>query len=144
MIRPLSSLPFDTSLDGCFSSYETLPNLPHRDYALYLLRRCAYIVSPIMARHGWTVTLLFELSPASSCHGIRYFRTTYRRNRFGHITSKKVVPMNISLRLRDSRDPSLFKPTYDLVRTLLHELAHLEFGKHCVGFYNFNAVLLKE
>jgi hypothetical protein len=144
MIRPLSSLPPHPNLDGAFSSYETLPDLPYRAHALQLLRRCAYIVRPIMQRHGWAVPLLSELPSSSSCHGISYFKTTYTRNRFGCKTSKVVVPVCISLRLRDRHDPTAFVRTYDLVRTLLHELAHYRFSNHFVSFYTFNKVLLRE
>jgi hypothetical protein len=139
MIHTLSHLALQPGLDGHFESYETL-QLPYPRLALHFLRRFAYIVGPIMARRGWTVPLLSELPPSSSCYGICHTRTYYTRNRFG-ITSKARVPLRIELRLRTRTG---FAHPYCVVRTLLHELAHLEYGHHFVGFYRFNQVLLDE
>lgn len=96
-----------------------------------------------MRRHGWTVPMLHELSPYSSCHGICLTRKRYNTNRFG-MTTTEIMPLNIELRLRDDRDPRRFIHTNDLISTMLHELAHFAHGRHFMGFYKFNAVLLRE
>jgi hypothetical protein len=143
MILPLSHLPPHPRFDGHFTSYETL-DLPHWRVALQFLRRVAYIVGPIMARRGWTVPLLSELPASSSCYGICHTKaiiTHYGRFR---IPEKTIVPVRIELRLRTCDSPTRFAHPYSVVRTLLHELAHLEYGHHLVGFYRFNKLLLDE
>lgn len=143
MFHRLDHLPPQRGLDSSFYSYTTLDGLPHRSYALYLLRRCAYIVGPIMRRHGWTVPMLHELSQYSSCHGKSLTQKQYGIDRYGKTTTE-IIPLNIQLRLRDDRDPRRFVHMNDLVRTMLHELAHFAHARHFVGFYKLNAALLNE
>jgi hypothetical protein len=143
MYHRLDHLELESGLDGSFACYTTLDRLPNQAYALYLLRRCAYIIGPIMRRHGWTVPKLHELSPYSSCHGKCLTKTRHTTNRLG-ITTTKTIPLNIELRLRDDRDTNHFIHMHSLIRTMLHELAHLVYRRHFVAFYKFNAVLLSE
>jgi hypothetical protein len=143
MLHYLEHAPPQTGLDGAFACYETLDALPHQSHALTLLRRCSYIVGPVMRRHGWAVPILSELGPSSSCYGKSHIKYKYTRNRHGN-TSTTIVPMKVELRLRDHRDPSRFVHTYSLIRTMLHELAHFEYRNHFFEFYKFNAVLLSE
>jgi hypothetical protein len=143
MFHRLDHLALESGLDGSFACYTTLDRLPNQSHALYLLRRCAYIIDPIMRRHGWNVPNLHELSPYSSCHGKCLTKTRYTTNRFG-ITRSKTIPLNIELRLRDDGDTNKFIHMQSLIRTMLHELAHFVYRRHFVAFYKFNAVLLGE
>ncbi|KAF1831731.1 hypothetical protein BDW02DRAFT_504534 [Decorospora gaudefroyi] len=143
MLHKLTHLQPKPGLDGSFSSYHTRSRYPQESQALHLLRRCAYIVSPLMRRYGWTIPFLSELSPSSSCHGKNYIVKEYTRNRFGLSTSTN-VSLKIELCLRDVDNPTRFLPTHCLIQTLLHELAHLRHGAHFFAFYGFNAMLLDE
>lgn len=62
MYYTIPELPSREGFDGSFRAYDTLSDLPGEQTALSLLRRAAYIVGPIMHRHGWTIPLLLELS----------------------------------------------------------------------------------
>jgi hypothetical protein len=53
--------PSRRDLDGRFVAYETVDGLSHASFVLAHLRRCAYIVVPIMRRHGWKFLVLAEL-----------------------------------------------------------------------------------
>jgi hypothetical protein len=142
MFHELDELAPQRGQDGYFSRYTTLDGLPHQAYALYLLRRCAYIAAPIMRRHNWTVPMLNELSPDSDCNGKTHTakRVTTRRS---HKTIE-TIPLDIELRLRDDYDLSQFIPMHHLMRTMLHELTHLVYRRHFLGFYTFNQELLNE
>ncbi|CAN9262910.1 unnamed protein product [Alternaria alternata] len=142
MYHHLSQLSYQRGLDGYFPCYTTLDHLPQQAYALYLLRRCAYIIAPIMRRHSWSVPMLHELSPYSSCHG--KCQTVERTTRHGSRKTTQTMPLNIELRLREDDDPSCFIAIHHLTRTMLHELSHLVYKRHFVGFYRFNAQLLSE
>ena len=96
-----------------------------------------------MRRHGWTVPMLHELSQYSSCHGKSLTQKQYGIDRYGKTTTE-IIPLNIQLRLRDDHDPRRFVHTNDLIKTMLHELAHFAHGRHFLGFYKFNAALLSE
>jgi hypothetical protein len=94
MILPLSHLPPHPRFDGHFTSYETL-ELPHSLVAFQFLRRVAYIVSPIMARRGWTVPLLSELPASSSCYGVCHTKTIITHYGRFRIPEKTKVPARI-------------------------------------------------
>ncbi|RAR09831.1 wlm-domain-containing protein [Stemphylium lycopersici] len=143
MHHKISALPPIPGLDGHISTYYTLDHYPNAGYALHRLREVAYIIAPIVARHAWHIPILRELSPYSSCLGKNQLKRLRTTNRFG-VTTTEVVPVHIELRLRDHRDPAAFIPMRSLLRTMLHELAHFEYGRHFPGFYRFNRVLLEE
>lgn len=49
--------------DALFDVYEHLKELPREAEALFLLRRAASLVKPIMRKRGWTVRTLAEFLP---------------------------------------------------------------------------------
>lgn len=61
--------------DGEFGAYQTIDGLSQQLSALDLLRRCAYIVGPIMRRRGWIAPVMSELHPDDECLGKSLFKT---------------------------------------------------------------------
>jgi hypothetical protein len=140
------NLPAEHGYDGYFESYQTLRHLPCEDMALAVLRRCAYIVAPIMRRHGWSVPLLNELSMSSTDLGsMAAVRMTKQVKSMG--LSRKVktaVCLHINVRLRHHEVPDMFLAIQVVVQTMLHELAHLHHKHHNLGFFWHNLRLLRE
>jgi hypothetical protein len=140
------NLPAQHGYDGYFESYQTLRHLPCEDMALAVLRRCAYIVAPLMRRHGWSVPLLNELFMGSPDLGsMAAVRMTKQVKSMG--LSKKVknpMCLHINVRLRHHEVPDRFVAIQVVVQTLLHELAHLNHEHHNLGFFWRNLRLLRE
>jgi hypothetical protein len=143
MFHELSDLRPTSGLDGRFASYETLDTFPHRREALRLLRRCAYIVKHIMRRHNWKCPVLMELPPSSDCYGKCLVSKVHTTDRHG-VKSIVRAPEEVMLLLRDPHKPHKFFAMDDLIRTMLHELAHFMHDDHFLGFYRFNITLLQE
>ncbi|EDU41108.1 WLM domain containing protein [Pyrenophora tritici-repentis] len=128
---------------GAFDSYGTLVGMSNEKKALELLRRAAFICTPIMRHHGWELPALYELCACSHCWGITHFLDHQPMNSRGlPIQSRKHA--YILLRVRCARDANVFLPMDNIVQTLLHEMAHLEFRWHFDGFYRMNAQLHEE
>ncbi|CAA9956684.1 WLM domain containing protein [Pyrenophora teres f. maculata] len=140
----LDILPPQVGLDGgAFDSYGTLVGMPNEKKALELLRRAAFICMPIMRHHGWELPALYELCACSNCWGITHFLDHQPINSRGRpIQSRKHA--FFLLRVRSVRDPYVFLSMDNIVQTLLHEMAHLEFRWHFDGFYRVNAQLHDE
>jgi DNA-dependent metalloprotease WSS1 len=49
--------------DAHFDAYEHLKELPRESEALFLLRKAASLVKPIMRKRGWKVRTLAEFLP---------------------------------------------------------------------------------
>ncbi|KAF2844776.1 hypothetical protein T440DRAFT_547106 [Plenodomus tracheiphilus IPT5] len=129
-------------MDGEFGMYKTIHGFPLEPKALSRLRRCAFIVAPIMRRHGWQMPILAELHPSDSCLGKSYFiRRTYHGKFRNEVT---LIPREMRLRLRRPYDPATLISMKELIRTVLHELAHFSHRSHFFSFYRFNATLLAE
>jgi hypothetical protein len=140
------NLPAQHGYDGYFESHQTLRHLPCEDTALAVLRRCAYIVAPVMRRHGWSVPLLNELPMDSPDLGsMATVRLTKQVKSMG--LSRKVKDagsLHINVRLRHHEVPDMFVAIKVVVQTLLHELAHLNHTHHNLGFFWRNLRLLRE
>lgn len=122
--------------------YITLGGFPLEDKALERLRRCAFIVAPIMRRHGWQMPILSELIPSDSCLGKSFFT---RRTLYGRLRNQvSMMPREMHLRLRHPKYPAAILPIKQIMRTVLHELAHFAHRSHFWSFYRFNAMLLAE
>ncbi|KAH7093375.1 WLM domain-containing protein [Paraphoma chrysanthemicola] len=137
-------------LDGQFLCYEVQDDLCDPEYVLIMLRRAAYIVGPIMERHGWTIPLLAELPQSDTNLGTAIVSNRVEVTRsdtlFPLETRKMVSSCNkISLRVRSFHAVDKYLRVEHIVQTLLHELAHISrTPKHGLGFYWRNAQLLKE
>jgi rubrerythrin len=105
-------------------SYSHLPNMPRPQHALYLLRKVANLVKPIMLQRSFRVGSLVEMYPAQeNLYGLNYDKGA-----------------SVHLRLRMAGDPHTFLQEEVIVNTMLHELTHNVFGPHDEKFYG----LLKE
>ena len=139
----------ESGLDGCFRSYQTIDGISHEPQVLRVLRRCAYLVGPIMRRRNLIVPLLAELPLDSLNAGtmVARLRTVYstRKDRHAKTTAKTTsVCMAINLRVRHPDRPHKFLPMKYIVQTLLHELAHVGHPHHNLRFWRCNARLLEE
>jgi hypothetical protein len=123
-------------LDGEFEGYQTLDGLPLENYALTLLRRCAYLVGPIMRRHGWAAPLLSEIYLDKHPNLAGYHKSW--------LSPTKRIPMEIALRLREPENMHKFIPIDEIMQIMLHELTHFENVDHDLSFYTSNARLLAE
>ena len=142
MLHHLTDIPLSSALDGEFETYETLSHLPRQHTALRTLRRCAFVVGPVMRRRGWSIPILGELPPNDACLGKSYFERKITKS--GKVSTKTCAPQKIRLRLRYPDDAGVFVPIGEVMRTMLHELTHLQYRGHFLGFYGFNAQLLLE
>ncbi|CCX06849.1 WLM domain-containing protein [Pyronema domesticum] len=93
--------------------------LPRPQHALFLLRRVASIVKPIMVAHGYKIITFAEMFPKEAgLLGLNYNKG-----------------VKLCIRLRPQYDPSKFLPEEDLIATMLHELTHNVYGPHDEKFY---------
>jgi hypothetical protein len=127
-------------MDGCFASYSTLRDMPDQDKALHILRRCAYIVGPIMRRQGWWVPSLNELPVPY--HRLGEMHPAMKPAGFLGRTNKSCL--RIGVKVRSDATPDGFMDMYEVVQTMLHELAHMYQHGHGLGFYMRNFQLLIE
>ncbi|KAI5841801.1 WLM domain-containing protein [Morchella snyderi] len=117
-----------------FANLRTLQHLPHHETSLKFLERLRDDpgVKHVMRKHKYSVGLLLEMEPAGN--------TTHEGKTLGLNRNKGEV---IEVRLRTDwydgwRD-------YKTVRkTLMHELAHIEFSEHDRDFWNLTNLLEKE
>lgn len=91
--------------DALIGQYTHENHRPRADTALLTLRKIASMVKPIMRQRGWRVGTLSEFYPEEkNLLGLNYDHG-----------------QRICLRLRYSRDQSLFLPFEQVVDTMLHE-----------------------
>jgi hypothetical protein len=132
-------------MDGSFGSYSVLSGLPRQDKALRFLRRCAYIVGPIMRRRGYFVAELKELPADGSLLGC--MESGPREVRFMDQLTRGTTVRSCAimhLKVRDDETRNGFMYMAEVVQTMLHELAHMYHGSHGVRFYMRNVQLLVE
>jgi hypothetical protein len=121
------TLPSESGLDGHFANYKTIDGLPNEQAVLQLLRRCAYIVAPIMRRHDWVIPTLTELpsdSPNLGSMSAAHL-TYYTTGRPWKRSNSNVAFLNIDLQVRHHEQPHMCNRMEVLVQTLLHQLAHI-------------------
>ncbi|WFC96468.1 hypothetical protein MBRA1_003125 [Malassezia brasiliensis] len=112
---------------GAIHTYVALQHA-HSERALALLRDVGAAVQGLMRRHHWHLPVLAEMYPRSA-----------------HLLGLNVNRgAKICLRLRDAARPDAFLERAEIVRTMLHELAHNVRGPHDTQFYTTLAQLTDE
>ncbi|KAJ6008944.1 hypothetical protein N7499_001009 [Penicillium canescens] len=106
-------------LDPLISEYRHEKKRPRESEALFILRKVASLVKPIMRQRAWRVGALCEFYPQ-------------QRNLLGlNVNSGQ----KICLRLRYPSDHRQFLPIEEVVDTMLHELCHNVIGPHNQQFH---------
>ncbi|KAJ5132948.1 hypothetical protein N7448_007106 [Penicillium atrosanguineum] len=106
-------------MDALISEYRHEKKRPRESEALFMLRKVASIVKPIMRQRSWRVGALCEFYPK-------------QRNLLGlNVNSGQ----KICLRLRYASDQKQFLPFEQIVDTMLHELCHIVRGPHDRQFH---------
>lgn len=106
-------------LDSLIGEYRHEKKRPRESEALFLLRKVASVVKPIMRQRAWRVGALCEFYPRQS-------------NLLGlNVNSGQ----KICLRLRYPSDQKQFLPFEQVVDTMLHELCHIAHGPHHREFH---------
>ncbi|KAJ5761098.1 hypothetical protein N7520_008254 [Penicillium odoratum] len=106
-------------LDPLISEYRHEKSRPRESEALFMLRKVASIVKPIMRQRSWRVGALCEFYP-----------------RQGNLLGLNVNGgQKICLRLRYASDQKQFLPFEQIVDTMLHELSHIVHGPHNRDFH---------
>ncbi|OOQ91662.1 zinc metallopeptidase [Penicillium brasilianum] len=106
-------------LDALISEYRHEKKRPREEEALFILRKVASLVKPIMRQRAWRVGALCEFYP----------------------TQKNLLGLNVNhgqkicLRLRYASDQRQFLPIEQVVDTMLHELCHIVHGPHDRQFH---------
>ncbi|KAJ5493370.1 hypothetical protein N7539_002116 [Penicillium diatomitis] len=106
-------------LDPLISEYRHEKKRPRESEALFILRKVASLVKPIMRQRSWRVGALCEFYPS-------------QRNLLGLNVNHG---QKICLRLRYSSDQRQFLPIEQVVDTMLHELCHIVHGPHDRKFH---------
>ncbi|WFD45229.1 hypothetical protein MPSI1_003907 [Malassezia psittaci] len=112
---------------GVIEKYIALQR-PHSDTAINMLREIGAKVKVLMQRYGWKLPVLAEMYPRSA-------------NLLGLNINQGA---KICLRLRRANQADLFLEREEVIRTMLHELAHNVRGPHDVQFYETLATLTNE
>ncbi|PWW78779.1 WLM-domain-containing protein [Tuber magnatum] len=105
--------------DQTIGTYVHIPGKPREQHALYMLRRIASLVKPIMSQGGYRVGCLAEFYPAQ----------------------KSLLGLNVNsgekvcIRLRQPYDDNVFLDVEGCVYTMLHEMTHNLHGPHNDTFY---------
>ncbi|KAI2793275.1 hypothetical protein POX_b03328 [Penicillium oxalicum] len=106
-------------LDPLISEYRHEKKRPRESEALFILRKVASLVKPIMRQRSWRVGALCEFYPT-------------QRNLLGLNVNHG---QKICLRLRYPSDQRQFLPIEQVVDTMLHELCHIVHGPHDRKFH---------
>ncbi|KAJ1965473.1 hypothetical protein GGI12_000745 [Dipsacomyces acuminosporus] len=127
--QKIGTLGSDPDSEYTFHGFETLPNLPHRDKAMGILRKLAKDegVRQIMKKRQYSVGILRELHP-------------FERTILGYNRNKGQV---IALRLRTD-DLDGFRDYLNIRQVLMHELAHMIWSEHDESFHKLNREHCKE
>ncbi|CEL99408.1 unnamed protein product [Vitrella brassicaformis CCMP3155] len=102
-----------------------LHHLPDHQKARELLQRAADQVQPLMIKRGWRVPLLRESISGAWGYNYNYGATIW-------------------IRLRHSATSGITRPYRSVLRTLLHELAHIRYMDHSKAFYAVQQELSSE
>ncbi|KAJ5103911.1 hypothetical protein N7532_004440 [Penicillium argentinense] len=106
-------------LDALIGEYRHEKKRPRESEALFMLRKVASVVKPIMRQRAWRVGAICEFYPRQS-------------NLLGlNVNSGQ----KICLRLRYASDQKQFLPFEQVVDTMLHELCHIVHGPHHREFH---------
>ncbi|KAJ5724487.1 hypothetical protein N7493_006215 [Penicillium malachiteum] len=106
-------------LDALIGEYRHEKKRPRESEALFILRKVASIVKPIMRQRAWRVGALCEFYPKQ-----------------GNLLGINVNGgQKICLRLRYASDQRQFLPIEQVVDTMLHELCHIVHGPHNRDFH---------
>lgn len=146
--QPKLAAGYDSSIEQIFPLVEVCDGFDNRRVAAALLLRYAYIVCPLMQRRGWAVPVLREINPITHPNILGSNVTTMAP--YGAIypgvkmVKKGEVPEELRLRVRGFNDVQHFLPMNSIVQTMIHELAHYQYGAHSLRFYVYNANLLYE
>ncbi|KAJ5916160.1 Zinc finger RanBP2-type [Penicillium tannophilum] len=106
-------------LDPLISEYRHEKKRPREAEALFILRKVASMVKPIMRQRAWRVGALCEFYPS-------------QRNLLGLNVNHG---QKICLRLRYASDQKQFLPIEQITDTMLHELSHIVHGPHNRDFH---------
>ncbi|KAJ5644569.1 Zinc finger RanBP2-type [Penicillium longicatenatum] len=106
-------------LDPLISEYRHEKKRPREAEALFILRKVASMVKPIMRQRAWRVGALCEFYPSQS-------------NLLGLNVNHG---QKICLRLRYGSDQKQFLPIEQITDTMLHELSHIVHGPHNRDFH---------
>ncbi|RPB00842.1 WLM-domain-containing protein [Choiromyces venosus 120613-1] len=125
--------------DQVVGTYVHIPGKPREQHALYMLRRIASLVKPIMSKGGYKVGCLAEFYPGQrDLLGVFSFLA---REVERWIADYEMVGLNVNsgekvcIRLRQPYDESVFLNIDDCVFTMLHEITHNLHGPHNDTFY---------
>ncbi|KAI5307399.1 hypothetical protein KEM56_002406 [Ascosphaera pollenicola] len=105
--------------DALVAEYQHDKSKPREAEALFMLRKIASLVKPIMRNRGWKIHRLCE------------FHTP---NLLG-LNQRYGSNIKIFLRLRHNGDSVQFLPLDQITDTMLHELAHIVVGPHNAQFH---------
>ncbi|RKF64742.1 putative dna damage response protein wss1 [Erysiphe neolycopersici] len=105
--------------DILISRYAHLDKLPREKEAIFMLKKIASLVKPIMRARLWRVGTLTEFYPEQhNLLGLNYGQGN-----------------KICLRLRYAGDQNQFLPIENVTDTMLHELCHIVHGPHDEKFH---------
>ncbi|POS84154.1 hypothetical protein EPUL_004419 [Erysiphe pulchra] len=105
--------------DPLFLRYAHLDKLPREKEAIFMLKKVASLVKPIMRARSWRVGTLTEFYPEQhNLLGLNYSQGD-----------------KICLRLRCAGNQNQFLPIENVIDTMLHELCHIVHGPHDEKFH---------
>lgn len=117
----------DSDIFKCCQSVKTLGWESDAAASSLLNRACAH-VAPIMARRKWSVPVVYEMYPSNP----RLLGLNYNQGQW------------IKIRLRHASSKTRFLSFTSVLKTLLHELAHIVRGPHDSIFYKLLDELIVE
>ncbi|KHJ33232.1 putative dna damage response protein wss1 [Erysiphe necator] len=105
--------------DVLISRYAHLDKFPREKEAIFIIKKVASLVRPIMRARSWRVGTLTEFYPEQhNLLGLNYGQGN-----------------KICLRLRYAEDKNRFLPFENITDTMLHELCHNVYGPHDEKFH---------
>ena len=111
-----------------FHSYTILPGLPFQEKATSLLHQIASSLEPLMKKNQYSVGALIELHPLTDASILGY------NQNHGQV---------IAIRLRTD-DLTGFRNYNDILKVMVHELAHMKFSEHDNQFKELNSLHARE
>lgn len=129
--------------DGQFLRFRVCTHLLDHEHGLLLLRRAFYATKFIISRRGWRSPRLEELDPAEAKVLLAYHKKTWEPDVIsqpGHGGS-----VRIAILLRNKENMPKFLPFQDILKLMLHKLAHFYPGyDHYLRLWCTNYRLLRE
>lgn len=99
-----------------------------RKYALSLLHRCSHLVQSLTRRHGCRCFALGELDPTNNYSNRKVFTAVSLIS----CTDHELFKILVMLRYEDRK--SFLHPEW-IMNVLLHELTHVQYGRHGPRFH---------